>query len=38
MRQETIIKAITLLKANYQNAFKDYNKEDIAFQYSKVLG
>lgn len=29
MRQETIIKAITLLKANYQNAFKDYSKEDM---------
>lgn len=29
MKQETIIKAITLLKANYQTAFKDYNKEDI---------
>ena len=29
MKQETIIKAITLLRANYQNALKDYTKEDI---------
>lgn len=29
MNQETIIKAITLLKSNYQNALKDYTKEDM---------
>lgn len=27
--KETIIKAITLLKTNYQNALKDYDKEDL---------
>jgi hypothetical protein len=29
MNQQTIIKAITLLKSNYQNALKDYSKEDM---------
>lgn len=29
MNQETIIKAITILKANYQNALKDYTKEEM---------
>lgn len=29
MNQQTIIKAITLLKSNYQNALKDYTKEDM---------
>ena len=27
--KETIIKAITLLKTNYQNALRDYDKEDL---------
>lgn len=29
MNQQTIIKAITLLKANYQNSLKDYTKEEM---------
>lgn len=29
MKRETIIKAITLLKTNYQNSLKDYSKQEI---------
>ena len=37
MKQETIIKAITLLKTNYQNALKDYTKEEMQLMISTWL-
>lgn len=37
MSRETIIKAITLLKTNYQNALKDYSKQEIQMMINSWL-